>query len=338
MSAYAVSQYDYDCFYRLNRHGLRGPEPPPKSKSTFRILAIGDSYVFGWGVDEPDTWVRQLEGLFRDAGRSVEVINGGMPGNSPVDYEERAEYLIPDFQPDLVLVCILQCSDIQELPPFVGSFPNLPVLIRDWMYRKPPRQPREHSSASAEEHAKNEMVCAKKMYAEFSPDQRRRFDALDGSVKQNFFDGQLNSSMFNATTSEPGWYSDMSDIRNIGPKTDALAPVFERIRRIAAPYSARVLSVLMPEGGLVNHAAGKNWSRLGFEMPPDLYGNETLETIIQTASDKARVPLLNLAPAFREHADDTGLFFVLDTHMAPAGHLLVAKRLFAMLQQYVPAH
>jgi lysophospholipase L1-like esterase len=102
-----VRFYDFEYVARTNSKGLRTDEIPPKSKCVYRVLAIGDSYAYGWGVNREDTWEQRIEGLFRDAGRAVKVINGGMAGGSPIKYAQRAEFLIPDLTPDLVLVCIL---------------------------------------------------------------------------------------------------------------------------------------------------------------------------------------------------------------------------------------
>jgi hypothetical protein len=145
--------------------------------------------------------------------------------------------------------------------------------------------------------------------------------------------------MVEGIMSMPDWYSGMTDAGVVrgSVKSKVIAAMLVRIRRISALYSGRAFSVLMPEGPFVNHAAITNWSRLGYEMPSNLYGRELLEGIVQRASDKAGIRLLNLAPAFRQHADDAGLFFVLDTHMTAAGHRLVAERLFEILQQEIPS-
>ncbi len=62
-----------------NSWGLRGPEVSPDTL-TRRVLMLGDSYTFGWGVDDTSGFVRLLEkGM---AGTQVEFINGGLPGYS----------------------------------------------------------------------------------------------------------------------------------------------------------------------------------------------------------------------------------------------------------------
>ena len=42
--------YTYEKFVKLNSLGFRGPEVSSKGKNEYRILAIGDSHVYGQGV------------------------------------------------------------------------------------------------------------------------------------------------------------------------------------------------------------------------------------------------------------------------------------------------
>jgi lysophospholipase L1-like esterase len=62
----------------INSLGLRGPEiartPPP---GRTRIVALGDSMVFGYYLEEPETWPARLEARLRARGLDVEVVNGG---------------------------------------------------------------------------------------------------------------------------------------------------------------------------------------------------------------------------------------------------------------------
>ena len=68
--------------YRSNRTGLRGPDYPlHPSPGVFRIAIVGDSVVFGSGVDDDDTYAAKLEArLNRDRAGRYEVLNAGHPG------------------------------------------------------------------------------------------------------------------------------------------------------------------------------------------------------------------------------------------------------------------
>src|SRR4051794_33301204 len=46
----------------INSRGLRGPELAyERTPGRPRCVALGDSFTFGWGVEEPETFSRRLE-------------------------------------------------------------------------------------------------------------------------------------------------------------------------------------------------------------------------------------------------------------------------------------
>lgn len=65
-----------------DENGLRVPlHATTKEQGVFRVLLMGCSTTFGWGVDDAESYPAQLETLAREAGYSkIEIINGGQPG------------------------------------------------------------------------------------------------------------------------------------------------------------------------------------------------------------------------------------------------------------------
>ena len=61
-----------------NTDGLRAPlHSRSKPDGTFRIMTLGCSTTFGWGVDDAESFPARLEQLILDGGYThVEVING----------------------------------------------------------------------------------------------------------------------------------------------------------------------------------------------------------------------------------------------------------------------
>jgi lysophospholipase L1-like esterase len=90
----------------INSSGLRDREyAVPKPPGTFRILVLGDSTTFGWGVRVDETAAKALErALNEPGGRRVEVLNAGVGNYGTVQevayYRRRGR----DFQPDLVIL------------------------------------------------------------------------------------------------------------------------------------------------------------------------------------------------------------------------------------------
>jgi lysophospholipase L1-like esterase len=96
-----------DGFATINALGLRGPLPEmPKPAGTVRVLAIGDSTTFGWGVNDDGTYVAQLDRDLEEAfpGRRISVVNGGV-GAYDLRHDARLlQHFGPMLKPDLVIV------------------------------------------------------------------------------------------------------------------------------------------------------------------------------------------------------------------------------------------
>jgi len=90
-----------------NALGFRGPNPAaPKPHDLVRVVAVGDSVTFGFGVNDDDTFCVQAERLLRarHTGAHVEFVNLAVPG-----YDTRQEVTLlgrhlQDLRPDVVLV------------------------------------------------------------------------------------------------------------------------------------------------------------------------------------------------------------------------------------------
>lgn len=89
----------------LNERGERGPlRPHAKPPGVRRVVVLGDSTAWGWGVDDEAMWTRLVE---RELGPAVELVNLAVPGYG-TDQElwalERAGLA---YQPDLVLLAFV---------------------------------------------------------------------------------------------------------------------------------------------------------------------------------------------------------------------------------------
>ncbi len=107
----------YEPFSFVGKHnsdGFRERELPrkPYTKGK-RIVCVGDSFTYGWGVDAEDSWVRVMErGLNSDGeAESWDVINLGMFGMSPSYYRDVLLEFGEQLKPDIVLVGYMQNND-----------------------------------------------------------------------------------------------------------------------------------------------------------------------------------------------------------------------------------
>jgi lysophospholipase L1-like esterase len=99
---------DSDCVdYVFNRYGLRDHDfELEKQPGEYRVVAIGDSFTFGIGVQLEDCWTERLEQRLREErGGPVQVVNAGFTsGHHPTIYRP---WIVEDgvaLQPDVLVV------------------------------------------------------------------------------------------------------------------------------------------------------------------------------------------------------------------------------------------
>jgi lysophospholipase L1-like esterase len=93
---------------RINSLGLRGPDVvAAKAPGIFRVLLLGDSFTFGYGVDDDSTYGVQLERLFRARGAEcdqIQVLNGGVNGYNTSQEISFLRRVGLTLEPDLVVL------------------------------------------------------------------------------------------------------------------------------------------------------------------------------------------------------------------------------------------
>lgn len=79
--------------------------PPPGRERALRVLCLGDSTTFAWGVNDADSWPRHLERDGRASdGRPLEVLNGGHLVYDSVQEAALLRAVGAELRPELVLV------------------------------------------------------------------------------------------------------------------------------------------------------------------------------------------------------------------------------------------
>ncbi len=126
--------YWHDALHVLDEHGFRRvtPLPPQQHPERFRILVLGDSLTYGYGINArwgyPQVLERKLAATVR-----VEVINLGVGGDQSEDVLRVLRTHYDRLRPDLVIygICLNDFLDSGQRQAI-----NLPVVVPEFIEQR----------------------------------------------------------------------------------------------------------------------------------------------------------------------------------------------------------
>jgi lysophospholipase L1-like esterase len=244
---------DQDCFTKIdhkpvhiNSHGTRGPDfSTEKPADTFRILSLGDSRTFGWGLSESETYSSRLQELLRQksgGAKKVEVINTGVNAWS---YSQMSVFFRDDalaWKPDVVIL-----GEANLWTQF--SEHNSPEFIRQMMWRVRLKNFLRHFAIY---HYVVE-VKLQKIYEE----QRKKFIPVEPQQDPLFKEQQQKDpdAMFR---------SEIEDICRLA-QTNHIATVM-----LFMPWSTELQATNAPAGLRIKRAVSRSLGVPLVDMTPDL--------------------------------------------------------------------
>jgi len=110
----------------INKDGYRDIEySQKKAPGVYRIILLGDSIVFGLGVNLEDTFAKVLERQLNQTGNRYEVLNGGLPNSAPYFQLHFFKNTFSGFNPDMIIWFYspsdYNCFDIATAPRMAAN-------------------------------------------------------------------------------------------------------------------------------------------------------------------------------------------------------------------------
>lgn len=342
---------EFDCRADINSLGFRDREYPVAGRGRVRILALGDSFTFGWGVSLDETWCKILEGDLRRSRPEVEILNLGRPGATTTDYARIATAAIPLLRPDLVLVCVLQGDDLWSLldTPAAGTpgqaGPTLAGYLRqtaDLLLRR--------SNLVGYMKARGVLRLAYSVEAAWSDqaaelvssldqDQRARFERMAPDARASFLAGRLNPHLVANALRHPGALIQAADLAHplVAGAIATMADDLAAIGRAAAGVGARAVVVSVPYGYYLCPSETARFVELGFDPLPMPSAGDPMDQAIARAAATAGLPFLSVTSQFREACDAGAvLFFPRDRHFNRDGNRAFARALLPSMDSSLP--
>lgn len=318
----------------LNGLGLRSPEIGPRRPGELRVLCLGDSFVFGYGVADDETFPEVLRGLLADRlGRPVVVGNAGVPGYGTVEQALCLQRLRDDFDPDVVVPTIYIGNDFVEdrdVSRFVeGGF----AMKGEWAdLLRTSRRARLMLHSRAWMHVEFHLIESGSPWAlQLKPTSTAEM-AFMGFPQR---DGPRNQC-------KAGLFMDIIDPRHSwqpgGPPVvpRVLARTEASLRSIQATAgSAQVLVVILPSWWHLNEAERLEYMT-SVGLDPAEYRLGLTQHRLETLCAELSVPVVDVTPFARRLEDPASLFLREDHHLNPEGHRFVAELLADRIAALIP--
>lgn len=105
-----------------NDAGLRnGAVAEMKRPGSYRVMMLGDSVLFGWGVRQDETVSARLQADWQAAGRDVEVINAGDGNYNTIMEVEFFLKRLARYKPDMIVLNYF-INDAEPVPSHATNF------------------------------------------------------------------------------------------------------------------------------------------------------------------------------------------------------------------------
>lgn len=302
-----TNRVEYDTPVSINKAGLRGQEVGPKAPGTFRLLALGDSFTFGVGASEEESYPARLQEILRSRGISAQVLNAGAPGFGVPDAVAWYRRWGRPLEPDAVVLAVFVGNDLQDAAPGVPKAVAVDgeLVIQGEKSRGLSRWLYYHSH----------------LYALL------KSSALGGSVRRLL--GKPEPLDVRQLRQEMELYSKGNLPKEIREGAAATEKAVSALARSAG--GRRVLAVIIPSLIQVDPARW-NASLERFGLDPARYDRTRPNDLLREIFRRHGISILDLTAPFAE-AIGRGerIYLPIDQHLTPAGYRLMAERVAAEL-------
>ncbi|KKS97812.1 MAG: G-D-S-L family lipolytic protein [Candidatus Gottesmanbacteria bacterium GW2011_GWA2_43_14] len=354
---------EFSYLAKTNSLGFRGREyQKPKAVNTVRILAFGDSFTFGNGADENDIWITVLEKNLgrRLKDRKIEIFNLGQPGTSPYNYLDNIKKFVPLFNPDILLIGIVEGEDIGQIAPppekqFIPaqsgdtvrnrllariaagqSFSDKTVNIGRYITNLFP-----YFSALLSPYKKVDIRPANMsnlvtLISRVADEQLTSIEnTIDPEVLDMYLKGDLNPNLLSLAIAKPDFFSAfMENDEIVKQAAEKLGVVFNEISTVAENHGAVPFIVDIPYGLFISKVRADTMVKMGFMYSGQPWmSGEPVDFLKQAASPSGMTVFDNLSYFREKCADDC--FFPYDGHFNAKGNKLLAKHLEEYLMGFL---
>ncbi len=295
-----LTHAEYDMIATTNSFGLRDRDYSfDVPEDVYRIMVVGDSFVFGVGMQNNETFVKVFEKeLNENSSKRVEfeVLNAGKSGTGPNEYLDLVEHYSNIYDYDMLMIAFYVGNDVVDTKdPYINE--GLISLLK-----------------------KSRIVT---MTFNFLTELSQR-------GKENKISNIL---IFNAKRA-PQFYVDslLLESDEIKESLAETLKVLLEINDFAESKGKKVVFVIIPSSLQVSKKYHMFFEETGFVVKDEFLTNARAQAVLDKFFERQQIDYVDLLGGFKEHADED-LYFKTDDHVSRGGQELIGKLLAAGLEQ-----
>ncbi len=317
--------------FSTNSLGMRDREYTPGKGENVRILALGDSYTEGWGVEDSASWPKLLESQEL---RGVEVWNLGVVGYSTDQEYELLRRFLGIAHPDVVVLQFYENDIADDLRPKSLWYPR---------YEKPRFEVRKDSLVLMNPRALRDQ----RMYADEVAHLRRHYvlDFLERwalyrwarfTYRKITYKPQLQRG---ASLQQRVWMDENSyrkaQTSRMREGWRITGRLLAEMKGLCAQRRVPFVVVYVPRG--IETVPGILQAEIDKAQTGDSAGAFDLtlpERTLDSVAHAEKFPLVKLHDVFRTLPDPAGLYLPIlkDGHLTPRGQATVAHQVALALR------
>lgn len=323
---------EFNTTAKISSIGIRNQEiSTQKPKKTLRILVLGDSFTFGWGVEQGESWPKLLEKSIKLKDKNIEIVNTGVPG-AGLDDEILICQAYKRLQSDAVILGFYMLDDLYDVAgkeqnenlqsKFISEiFPNLtklskPIIGQSWY--KASEGSRVVSSG-----------YWRKQAQVFLSQNPAMIENIDPQIKNDFINGKLNPGNIIYGFYLSDFWIKMLDKANLDFALKAADKRFAKLKKICGK-NLPVIVLGLPSYELVSRDFFKYRLGEGFKVDNKLL-TFNIDSLLKDTIDRNELFYISILPEFRKDGCK-GCYYLWDGHLRKEGHIRVNQIITPILQ------
>jgi lysophospholipase L1-like esterase len=297
-----TNRVEFDTPVTMNRAGLRGPEIGPKAAGTLRILALGDSFTFGVGARQEESYPARLQEILRARGVRAEVLNAGAPGYGVPDEAAWFAQWGRPLDPDALVIAVFVGNDLQDAAP---GGPKVMAVDGSLVVQGEKRR-----------------SVSRWLYYHSHLFVLLKSSALGGPVRRLL--GLPEPLETRERRAEFDLYERGALAKTVREGAAATERAVAGLARDAAPR--KIVAVIIPSLIQVDPARWDSGLR-GFGLDPARYDRNRPNEIFRGIFSRHGIPVVDLTQPFAAAvAKGERIYYPIDQHLTPAGYRLMAEQ------------